>query len=154
MRTLSTRVLLGSGEQKKKICPTNYVESEESHATNDEEVPMQSTYQMITEDEEALTAETIDQMAQAGDDDALTVQQFERDFEEMMQDIPDLQSALVSYQEARQRISDRRRSRGLAIQEPKQGPGQRFPIWWSLWTQRGAERWERGTSFSNFEDSL
>ena len=31
----------------------------------------------------------------------------------MMQDIPDLQSALVSYQEARARISDRRRSRGF-----------------------------------------
>ena len=30
-----------------------------------------------------------------------------------MQDIPDLQSALVSYQEARARISDRRRSRGF-----------------------------------------
>ena len=113
MRTLSTRVLLGSGEQKKKIYPTNYVEPEENHANNDDEVPLQSTYQVITEEEEALTAETIDQMAQAGDDDALTVQQFERDFEEMMQDIPDLQSALVSYQEARQRINDRRRSRGF-----------------------------------------
>jgi hypothetical protein len=31
----------------------------------------------------------------------------------MMQSIPDLQSALVSYQEAQQRINDRRRSRGF-----------------------------------------
>ena len=43
----------------------------------------------------------------------MTAQQFERDFEEMMQGIPDLQAALVTYQEARQRITDRRRARGF-----------------------------------------
>jgi len=113
MRTLSTRVLLGAGEQKKKIYPTNFTESEDVAASNDDDMNTQSTYQVVVEDEDALTAEVIEILAQSGDDDALVVQQFERDSEDMMQDIPDLQSALVSYQEARARISDRRRSRGF-----------------------------------------
>ena len=46
-----------------------------------------------------------------GDEDANVVQQFERDFAEMLQETPDLQQAMVSYQEARQRITDRRRGR-------------------------------------------
>ena len=45
---------------------------------------MQSTFQAVAEEEDAMTAETIYQMARAGDEDALTVQQFERDFEEMI----------------------------------------------------------------------
>ena len=41
----------------------------------------QSTYQVTVEDEDAFTAEVADMLAQSGDDDALMVQQFERDFE-------------------------------------------------------------------------
>ena len=37
MRTLSTRVLLRAGEQKKnKIYPVNFVENDESHVNHDE----------------------------------------------------------------------------------------------------------------------
>ena len=71
MRTLSTRVLLGAGEQKKKIYPTNFVENDETHVNQDDEGQMQSTFQVVTEEEDAMTAETIDQMALAGDEDAL-----------------------------------------------------------------------------------
>ena len=63
--------------------------------------------------DDALSAETLDSLAHGGDEDALLIQQFEKDFEDMMQDIPDLQTALLSYQEARQRISERRRHRGF-----------------------------------------
>ena len=113
MRTLSTKVLLSSGEPRKKIYPTNYVEPDDVPPGNDDETPIQSTYSAMTEDEDALPPEALEQMALSGDADALTVQQFEKDFEEMMQDVPDLQQALLTYQEARQRINDRRRGRGL-----------------------------------------
>ena len=73
MRTLSTRVLLGAGEQKKKIYPTNFTESEDVAASNDEELNTQSTYQVVVEDEDALTAEVVEMLAQSGDDDALMV---------------------------------------------------------------------------------
>ena len=113
MRTLSTKVLLSSGEPRKKIYPTNYVEPDDVPQGNDDETPIQSTYSAMTEDEDVLPSETLEQMALSGDADALTVQQFEKDFEEMMQDVPDLQQALLTYQEARQRINDRRRGRGF-----------------------------------------
>eukprot|EP00435_Cladocopium_sp_Y103_P017775 s1076_g4.t1 len=113
MRTLSTRVLLGAAEPKKKIYPTNFTESEQGYTGNDDEISVQSTYQAAVEEEDVLTTEAIDLMAQSGDEDAMMVQQFEKDFEDMVQDIPDFQSALISYQEARARISDRRRSRGF-----------------------------------------
>ena len=113
MRTLSTKVLLSNGEPKKKIYPTNFVEPDEVPKYQEAEPPFHSTYHVMSEEEEALTTEILDQMVNNGDEDALVVQQFERDLEDMTQEVPDLQAALVSYQEARQRISERRRSRGF-----------------------------------------
>ena len=97
MRTLSTRVLFGSGEVKKKVYPANYVDTGDEHVNHADETMPQSTYHVSVDEDEALTAETIESLVQAGDEDAMVVQQFERDFEDMMQDIPDLQSALVTY---------------------------------------------------------
>ena len=121
MRTLSTKVLFSAGEPKRKIYPANLVEQDEASTNQaEEEGIFQSTYHASVDEEDVLTAEHIETMANQGDEDALTVQQFERDFEDMMQEIPDLQSALVSYQEARQRISDRRKSRGFWPTKGKQ----------------------------------
>ena len=44
MRSLSTRVLMGPGETKKKIYPINFTEVEEPPAQSDESLPVQSTY--------------------------------------------------------------------------------------------------------------
>lgn len=52
-------------------------------------------------------------MAAWGDADAMAVQTFEKDLEELFQDIPDLHSALISYHEARARITERKRNRGF-----------------------------------------
>ena len=113
MRSLSTRVLLGPGEVKKKVYPVNYTENEETNQSNEENPNIQSTYAVVHEEEDVFTAEHLEYLVGLGDEDALTIQAFERDFEEMMQEIPDLQTALVSYQDARQRIADRRKSRGF-----------------------------------------
>jgi len=121
MRTLSTKVLFSAGEPKRKIYPANLVEQDEVSTNQaEEEGIFQSTYHVSVDEEDILTAEHIEVMANQGDEDALTVQQFERDFEDMMQEIPDLQNALVTYQEARQRISDRRKSRGFWPTKGKQ----------------------------------
>eukprot|EP00435_Cladocopium_sp_Y103_P019549 s1700_g4.t1 len=113
MRTLSTKVLMSSGETKKKIYPTNYVEPEDVPAGHDDEMSMHSTYYTQVDDDEGVTNESLEQLVQAGDADALVVQQFEKDFEDMVQDVPDLHAALLTYQEARQRINDKKRSRGF-----------------------------------------
>lgn len=113
MRSLSTKVLLGTGE-KKKIYPTNFAEPEETNPDQSEEWSgTQSTFLATAEEEDALTAEQIDSLASNGDEDALTIQAFEKDFSDMLQEIPDLQQAMVSYTDARARISERKKFRGF-----------------------------------------
>ena len=119
MRTLATTVL--SAEPKKKIYPTNFVEPEISSQSNEDESQNQNIFYTHAEEDDVLTVENIEYLAQGGDEDAMLIQTFEKDFSDMMQDIPDLQSALLSYHEARQRISDRRRSRGFW---PSRGRGK------------------------------
>ena len=107
MRALSTKILVGAVE-KKKIYPANYVEPEIPEGD-----PAPSSAFMTsswTEDEEC-DQETINYMANMGDNDATTIQEFERDLEEAMQEIPDLQQAMVTHLEARQRITEKKKSR-------------------------------------------
>ena len=120
MRTLSTKVLFSTGETKKKIYTTNFAEQEEGSSIHaEEDGGFHSTYHVNVEEEDILTTEHIEHLAHMGDEDALTVMQFE----EMMQEIPDLQEALVTYQEARAKINDRKRSRGFW---PNKGKGKSF----------------------------
>eukprot|EP00435_Cladocopium_sp_Y103_P075146 s308_g54.t1 len=121
MRTLATTVL--SSEPKKKVYPTNFVETENETVNQDDESQVQYAHYVNADEDDALTVENLEYMAQSGDEDALMIQSFEKDFSDMLQDIPELQTALLSYQEARQRISDRRRHRGFW---PSRGKGKGF----------------------------
>ena len=107
MRALSTKILVGTAE-KKKIYPANYVEPEnQENETTSSPAFATSSW---TEDEEC-DQETINYMANMGDNDASTIMEFERDLEEATQEIPDLQQAMVTYLEARQRITEKKKSR-------------------------------------------
>ena len=108
MRTLATSVLSSGAEPKKRVYPTNYVEPEVEQDAN-----MATTYQVVYEDDE-IDAETLEKMAQNGDSDALNMVSFEKDLEELFQEVPDLQHALVSYHEARTKIMEKKKkSRGF-----------------------------------------
>lgn len=114
MRALSTKVLFGSGsDARKKIYPTNFVEPEDQPEVPEDPYGHHHAFTAQPEDEDIFTIENLEEMAANGDADALVMQQFEREFEEAMQEIPELHQALVSYQEARARISERRKSRGF-----------------------------------------
>ena len=108
MRALSTKILVGTAE-KKKIYPANYVEPE-TPETEPNLAPTMVTSSW-TEEAEECDQETINYMAGMGDPDANIIQDFERDLEEAMQEIPDLQQAMVTYMEARQRITEKKKSR-------------------------------------------
>ena len=75
------------------------------------------------EDEDAFTAEVADMLAQSGDDDALMVQQFERDFEDMMQDILDLLAVSIGVLPGSQ--SSHQRSQKVKRILASKGPNQR-----------------------------
>ena len=112
MRSLSTNVLSGAGSEKKKVYPTNYVE-ENNDTDTFEHVANDQSALLSQADEEDLTQDMLEQLAGAGDADALTVQSFERELTDLFQEVPDLHSALLSYQEARGRIVERKRNRGF-----------------------------------------
>ena len=111
MRSLSTKILTSSStpEAKKKVYPANYMENETVEEVEQEAFVMQG---QIGEEEE-LDGDYIEMMASQGDGDAVTVASFEKDLEEMFQEVPDLQSALVSYVEARSKLVEKRRHRGF-----------------------------------------
>ena len=110
MRSLSTNVLTGSSSvEKKKIYPTNFIEADDME--NPKEISQ--TFAANHEEDEELSFEAIESLAAWGDADALTIQAFEKDLEELMQEVPDLHTALVSYHEARAKINERKRNRGF-----------------------------------------
>ncbi|CAE7320417.1 GIP [Symbiodinium sp. KB8] len=68
---------------------------------------------MPEEAEVELDAEYIEAMVAHEDQDALQVQAFEEELEGFFQETPELQDALVSYLEARNRLLQKRKSRGF-----------------------------------------
>ena len=110
MRSLSTNVLNSSGgQEKKKVYPINFTEPDDVDSSKD----FNPAYAMNLEDDEEANEETIESMASWGDSDALAVQAFEKDLEDLLQEVPDLHTALVSYHEARARINERKKNRGF-----------------------------------------
>ena len=143
---------LAAGEQKKKIYPTNFTRVlEDVAASNDEELNTQSTYQVVVEDEDALTAEVVEMLAQSGDDDALMVQQFERDFEDMMQDIPDLLAVSLGFLSGSQSSHQRSQKvkRILATKGPNQGSWKRSPWRFPRRSKRRSKGWKGGVALQD-----
>ena len=112
MRTLATSIL-ASGDVKKKVYPTNYVEPEPSFVAMENESNAGWMSPAYYAEEEEVDQEYVEMLATQGDADALNVVGFEQDLEDIFQNVPDLHNALVSYQEARAKILDRKKSRGF-----------------------------------------
>eukprot|EP00435_Cladocopium_sp_Y103_P045775 s379_g13.t1 len=111
MRTLATNIL-STGDAKKKVYPTNYVEPEPSFVVSEADSSAGSGTMPYNFDDEDIE-DYVEQLATQGDADAMNVVSFERDLEDMFQEVPDLHQALISYQEARTKILERKRSRGF-----------------------------------------
>ena len=72
-----------------------------------------------------LDREFVDALVAAEDADALQVSSFESELEEFFQETPELQQALVSYLEARNRLCDKQRNRGFWPTGNSKGKGGR-----------------------------
>ena len=129
MRSLATRILTGSSQEpKKKVYPVNYVDPEPSAEPLDSQqssTPMTS-WTMVATEEEDIDLEVVDSLAAIGDSDALLVQGFERDLEEMFQEVPDLHTAMTSYVEARSKLIEKRKHRGFWPVRGNQTKGKSF----------------------------
>ena len=117
LRLLGSRFfneLQGRGANtRSKTYNVNYTDQ----ATVDEEDAPQSAYTAHappTEDPEPdLDMDFIEAMCAQEDSDALMVMGFENELEEDFQETPELQSALISYMDARNRLKEKQRSRGF-----------------------------------------
>ena len=110
MRQLSTRILMGQSDGKKKVYPVNYMEEETDEAFVSQEV---ENY-----DEEAA----IQWLAEQGDEEAMVVQDFEEQLIEVCQENSDLSMCFNSYTEACAKIRDKLRHRGFW--PPRAGKGK------------------------------
>ena len=100
MRSLSTKVLGQTDAGRKKVYPANFVEEEldEIHYAAEEECDEEQALAMLIEE---------------GDETALAIQEFEDQVIHVCQDSPELAMAFSTYQEARQKLRDKFRSRGF-----------------------------------------
>eukprot|EP00435_Cladocopium_sp_Y103_P051036 s1582_g15.t1 len=112
MRTLATSIL-SPNDVKKKVYPTNFVEPESSYVAMESDPSASYGGSAYFVDDDEVDQEYLDQLASQGDADALNVVSFEQDLEDMFQNVPDLHQALISYQEARTKILERKKSRGF-----------------------------------------
>ena len=100
MRQLSTKVIVGQGDQKKKIYPVNYAEEEQEvhYAAQEEELDEESAFHVLWEQ---------------GDEDACLIADFEDQLVEACQDNRELSQCFTAYTEARERLRDRMKARGF-----------------------------------------
>ena len=101
MRQLSTKVLVGQRESRKKVYPVNYIEDEPEEA------------HFVQETENIDEEHAIVLLAEQGDEDAQLIKDFEDQLIEVCQDNQDLAMCYNSYAEARAKIRDRIRHRGF-----------------------------------------
>ena len=116
MRQLSTKVLTGSADVRKKHYPANFVEDD------DDEVHHTVPVEEEVWDEESAMQYLLD----TGDEDAAMVAEFEDQVIETCQSSPDLANCFSAYSDARGRIRDKLKSRGFW--PPKSKGKGKFPV--------------------------
>ena len=111
LRLLGSRffheVQTGKPTQKTKVYDTMLAEGNDDEGSGP--IPQSA---LVMEDDD-ISTEYLEAMLSQDDPDAVMVQAFETEFEDFVQETPSMQTALVSYLEARQRLQDKRRSRGF-----------------------------------------
>ena len=105
---------------QKKPTKTKVYDQSTLVAETDSDYPPESEAAMIANDE-TNEDDFIEQLLQEGDSDAAFIHDFEGAASETLQDDPELATALMAYQQARHRLSERFRNRGFWPPRPFQG---------------------------------
>ena len=116
IRLLGSKVfndLQGSRNSRNKSYDLNFVDNDVVEGEGGAERAMTASAGPSTGEEMELDYEYVDAMAAIEDADALAIQCFEEELESFMQETPELFEAMTAYQEARQRLLQKRRSRGF-----------------------------------------
>ncbi|CAL1130052.1 unnamed protein product [Cladocopium goreaui] len=115
----------GRSSQKNKVYDVNVSEADqhEHHATVETGHHERAFFTHADEHEVELEPDFIEALIAQDDADALTVSTFEGEFEEFLQETPEMYEALTSYIEARSKLVEKRKSRGFW---PVKGKGKSF----------------------------
>ena len=115
----------GRSSQKNKVYDVNVSEADqhEHHATADTGHHERAFFTHADEHEVELEPDFIEALIAQDDADALTVSTFEGEFEDFLQETPEMYEALTSYIEARSKLVEKRKSRGFW---PVKGKGKTF----------------------------
>ena len=115
----------GRSNQKNKVYDVNVSEADqhEHQATADTGHHERAFFTHADEHEVELEPDFIEALIAQDDADALTVSTFEGEFEEFLQETPEMHEALTSYIEARSKLVEKRKSRGFW---PVKGKGKSF----------------------------
>jgi hypothetical protein len=115
----------GRSNQKNKVYDVNVSEADqhEHQATADTGHHERAFFTHADEHEVELEPDFIEALIAQDDADALTVSTFEGEFEEFLQETPEMYEALTSYIEARSKLVEKRKSRGFW---PVKGKGKSF----------------------------
>ena len=93
----------------------------EEHGHQADEQHEKPIYMSYHEDDYELEADYVEAMVAQDDPDAQLVQSFEAEFEDFIQETPELHQAMITYVEARQKLLDKRKVRGFW---PPKGTGK------------------------------
>ena len=106
---------LNREQQKLKIYPVNFVEAEmETPASGGAASSEQFGFVMDQVDEDSeVEGELLQILVAEGNTDAVMVQNFEAELVDFFQETPELHTAFIPYQDARKRLSDARKNRGI-----------------------------------------
>ena len=107
----------GRSQVKNRVYDVNFTESAEGDvaSTHISESSMtdRAYFTSVDDTELELDSEYLDVLISQEDPDALAVANFEQEFEDFLQDIPEMHEAMVTYMEARSKLLEKRKGRGF-----------------------------------------
>ena len=108
----------GKAQVKSRVYDVNFTESTDgdantSHLFSEASTADRAYHTSVDEPDFELDGEYLDALISQEDPDALAVANFEQEFEDFLQDIPEMHEAMVTYMEARAQLLETKTGRGF-----------------------------------------
>ena len=120
--------LQGSKQQNRsKVYDVNLTENPDSEHVQGSMEVSEKAFHTSADDPEEIDGDFLDALVASEDPDALVVQNFEQELEEFLQEVPGMHDAMTTYLEARQKLVQKKTSRGFwPIKGKSSGKGRGF----------------------------
>ena len=107
----------GKAQVKSRVHDVNFTESTDGDAASshfsEASTSDRAYHASVDEPDFELDGEYLDALISQEDPDALAVANFEQEFKDFLQDIPEMHEAMVTYMEARSKLLEKKKGRGF-----------------------------------------